>query len=75
LADDRLMAFMVALATDPMRLEAWLENAEGAMIAAGLDEAERAVVRSGDPRTIYGRLTNTALPSSTPPASLPTKDP
>lgn len=71
---DRLMAFMVSLATDPMRLAAYLEDAEAAMIAAGLDEAERAVVRSGQPRTIYDRLTGAALPSAVAPASLPPKE-
>lgn len=68
------MAFLVALATDPMKHEAYLADAEAAMLAAGLSEDERAIVRSGDQRTIYTRLTNPALPSSSPPVSLPSKD-
>ena len=74
MAEDRLMAFWVAMATDPMKHEAFLREPEAAMDAAGLDAAERAVVRSGDARTIYTRLTNTALPSAPPPpAVLPGK--
>ena len=73
MAEDRLMAFWVAMATDPMKHEAFLRDAEAAMDAAGLDAAERAVVRSGDARTVYARLTNTALPSSSTQAALPGK--
>jgi hypothetical protein len=72
--EDRLMAFWVAMATDPMKYEAWLREPEAAMAAAGLDEVERAVARSGNARTIYTRLTNVALPSPPPPpAALPGK--
>ena len=72
--DDRLMAFWVALATDPTKHEAWLRDAEAAMDAAGLDEAERAIVCSGNARTIYDRLTRAALPpAAPPPAALPEK--
>ncbi len=75
MAEDRLMAFWVAMATDAAKHEAFLRAPEAAMDAAGLDAAERAVVRSGDARTIYERLTHTALPSAPqPPASLPGKD-
>jgi hypothetical protein len=70
-AEDRLMAFWVAMATDPMKHEAFLREPEAAMEAAGLDAAERAVVKSGNARTIYARLTRAALPSA--PASLPGK--
>ena len=74
MAEDRLMAFWVAIASDPMKHEAFLRDPDAAMAAAGLDEAERAVVRSGNARTIYARLTNTALPSAPPPpAALPGK--
>jgi hypothetical protein len=73
-AEDRLMAFWVAMATDPMKHEAFLRDAEAAMAAAGLDAAERDVVRSGNARSIYARLTHAALPSAPPaPASLPGK--
>ena len=75
MAEDRLMAFWVAMATDPMKHEAFLRDAAAAMDAAGLDAAERDVVRSGNARTIYARLTHMALPSAPPaPASLPGKD-
>lgn len=75
MAEDRLRAFWVAMATDPMKHEAFLRDPEAAMDAAGLDAAERGVVRSGDARTIYARLTHTALPSAPPAAaSLPGKD-
>jgi len=74
-AEDRLMAFWVGLATDPMKHEAYLRQPETAMDAAGLDAAERAVVKSGDARTIYTRLTQPALPSApASPAALPGKD-
>ena len=74
MAEDRLMAFWVAMATDPMKHEAFLRDAEAAMEAAGLDAAERAVVASGDARSIYTRLTQPALPSAaSPPAALPGK--
>lgn len=73
MAQDRLMAFWVAMATDPMKHEAFLRDGEAAMDAAGLDAAERAVVRSGDARAIYSRLTDTALPSSPTRAALPGK--
>jgi len=72
--EDRLMAFWVSLATDPMKHEAFLRAPDAAMEAAGLDAAERAVARSGDARTIYTRLTQAALPAAPPaPASLPGK--
>jgi hypothetical protein len=74
-AEDRLMAFWIAMASDPMKHEAFLRDAEAAMDAAGLDAAERDVVRSGNARTIYTRLTDPALPSAPPaPAALPGKD-
>lgn len=74
MSGDRLMAFWVGLATDPMKLEAWLRDPAAAMDAAGLDEAERAVVASGQARTIYERLTRGALPPAAPaPAALPEK--
>lgn len=74
MAEDRLMAFWVAMATDPMKHEAFLRDAEAAMAAVGLDAAERDVVRSGNARAIYARLTRAALPSAPPaPASLPGK--
>jgi hypothetical protein len=72
--EDRLMAFWVAMATDPMKHEAFLRDAEAAMDEAGLDTAERDIVRSSDARAIYARLTRTALPEAPPaPASLPGK--
>lgn len=72
MAENRLMAFWVAMATDPMKHEAFLRDAEAAMAAAGLDSAEREVVKSGNARTVYARLTHAALPPT--PAALPGKD-
>lgn len=75
MAEDRLMAFWVAMATDPMKHEAFVRDAEAAMDAAGLDAAERDVVKSGNARTIYARLTHTTLPPAPQsPAALPGKD-
>ena len=74
MAEDRLMAFWVAMATDPMKHEAFLRDAEAAMDAAGLDLAERTLVKGGDARAIYSRLTNTALPSTPTQPALPGKD-
>lgn len=71
MAEDRLMAFWVAMATDPMKHEAFLRAPEAAMDAAGLDAAERQVALSGNPQAIYARLTHKALPASPPPAALP----
>lgn len=73
MAEDRLMAFWIAMATDPMKHEAFLRDPDAAMTAAGLDETERAVAKSGDARTIYTRLTQPALPSAPPQAALPGK--
>ncbi len=75
MAEDRLMAFWIAMATDPMKHEAFLRDPEAAMATAGLDAAEREVAKSGNARTIYARLTHTALPSApSAPAALPGKD-
>ena len=62
------MAFWIALATDPMKYEAFLRDPETAMDVAGLDAAERGIAKSGDARTIFARLTHTALPPA--PAAL-----
>jgi len=73
-AEDRLMAFWVAMATDPMKHEAFLRDPEAAMAAAGLDAAERDIVKSANARTIYTRLTHTALPAApASPVALPGK--
>ena len=53
---DEFHAFLVALATDPTRLGAFIKDPDAAMRAAGVDEVDQVILKSGQPATIYARL-------------------
>jgi hypothetical protein len=53
---DDFHKFLVSLATDPAKLGAFIKDPDAAMTAAGLSEADQAVLKSGHPWTIHGRL-------------------
>ncbi len=52
----RLADFLIALSTDPRRLDAFEADPESAMAAAGLSAVEREAVRSRSPRLIRSAL-------------------
>jgi uncharacterized protein YabN with tetrapyrrole methylase and pyrophosphatase domain len=54
--DSRLADFLVAVSTDAPQRAAFESDPESAMAAAGLTDAERAAVRSRDPRHIHAAL-------------------
>jgi hypothetical protein len=54
--DSRLADFLIALSTDPRRLDAFEADPESAMAAAGLSATEREAVRSRNPRLIRSTL-------------------
>jgi hypothetical protein len=53
---DEFHKFLVGLATDPAKLGAFIKDPDAAMSAAGLSEADQAVLKSGHPWMIHGRL-------------------
>ncbi len=66
---DDFHKFLVSLATDPAKLGAFIKDPDAAMTAAGLSEADQAVLKSGHPWMIHGRLSgqSTQLMLVTPP--------
>jgi hypothetical protein len=54
---DEFHAFMVALATDPAQLGAFVKDPDAAMHAAGISDIDQAVLKSGQPWAIHARLT------------------
>jgi hypothetical protein len=53
---DGLKSFLVGLATDPARLGAFIKDPDAELEAAGVDEANRAILKSGNPAAIYGLI-------------------
>ena len=66
---DDFHKFLVGLATDPAKLGAFIKDPDAAMTAAGLPEADQAVLKSGHPGMIHDRLRGqtTQLMLVTPP--------
>lgn len=54
--DSRLADFLIALSTDPRRMDGFEADPDTAMAAAGLSATERDAVRSRDPRRIRAAL-------------------
>jgi hypothetical protein len=63
---DGFKSFLVALATDPSRLGEFIRDPDATMTAAGIPDADQAILKSGNPAAIYGRL---AGPAAAPPAA------
>ncbi|MDE2296946.1 MAG: hypothetical protein KGK18_02155, partial [Burkholderiales bacterium] len=63
---DEFRTFMVALATDPARLGAYIKDPDAAMRAAGISEVDQVILKSGQPWTIHARLSGQRF-SFTPP--------
>jgi hypothetical protein len=53
---DPVRSFLVALATDPARLGAFIKDADAEMKTAGLSAEDQAVLKSGNPGLIHARL-------------------
>src|SRR4051812_32725547 len=75
---DKLLAFMVAVATDPIKLGIFIRDPVVAMAEAGISEVDQAVMKSGNPLIIHARLSGQKF-SFTPPGdpsiqSIPTPD-
>jgi hypothetical protein len=51
-----IKSFLAALATDPARLGAYIRDPDGELAAAGIAEADRAILKSGDAPAIHARL-------------------
>ena len=70
-ASDSFRTFMVALATDPARLGAFIKDPDAAMTAAGLDPVDQVVLKSGDPGTIHARLSGQRFAFASPSTPTP----
>jgi hypothetical protein len=57
---DPLVLFLVRLATEPPALAAWLANPADVEAAAGLDAADRALLRAGSAAQLAARLSRAA---------------
>ena len=64
---DEFRAFMVALATDPAKLGAFIKDPDAAMKEAGIGEVDQVILKSGHSWTIHARLSGQRF-SFTPPA-------
>ena len=62
---------MVALATDPARLGAYIKDPDAAMREAGITDVDQVILKSGQPGTIHARLSGQRF-SFTPPTPMPT---
>ncbi|HWT12755.1 MAG TPA: hypothetical protein VN231_08390 [Allosphingosinicella sp.] len=49
-------SFLVGLATDPARLGAFIKDPDSELERAGVSEADRAILKSGNPAAIYGLI-------------------
>ena len=65
-APDEFRAFMIALATDPAQLGAYIKDPDATMSAAGISDVDQAILKSGQPWTIHARLSGQRF-SFTPP--------
>jgi hypothetical protein len=57
---DDFHKFLVGLATDPAKLGTFIKDPDASMKAAGLSDADQAVLKSGHPAIIHGRLSGQA---------------
>src|SRR5262245_39187363 len=65
-AGEKFRAFLVSLATDPARLGQFIKDPDSAMRAAELSTEEQALLKTGNPAAIYGRLTDQPTPTAAP---------
>jgi hypothetical protein len=68
---DEFRSFLVALATDPGKLGAFIKDPDGSMAAANIDPVDQVILKSGQPWTIHVRLLGQKF-WFTPPAPTPT---
>ncbi len=64
---DEFRSFLIALATDPAKLGAFLKDPDAAMQGAGIDEVDQVVLKSGHPATIHARLMGQRFSFTPPP--------
>jgi hypothetical protein len=64
---DPFRGFMVALATDPAKLGAFIKDPDATMTAAGIEDVDQVILKSGHAATIHARLSGQKF-SLTPPA-------
>ena len=55
-SDHPLRRYLVKLATDPGELGRFIKDPEKSMESAGLSDEEQAILKSGNPAAIYGRV-------------------
>ena len=53
---DKVTAFLVGLATDPAKLGRFIQSADAELDAAGIDAADRAILKSGNAAAIHARI-------------------
>ncbi|HEV2815819.1 MAG TPA: hypothetical protein VGW40_01150 [Allosphingosinicella sp.] len=53
---DKVTAFLVGLATDPAKLGRFIQSPDSELEAAGIDQADRAILKSGNPAAIHARI-------------------
>jgi len=53
---DKVTAFLVGLATDPAKLGRFIQSPDAELEAAGIDEADRAILKSGNAAAIHARI-------------------
>ena len=68
---DALKRFVVELASDVLRLSAFMDNAKGAMDGAGLSAEDQAIFTAGDQNRLYAYLKGLELPPPVPPPPPP----
>jgi len=66
---DEFRSFLVALATDPAKLGAFIKDPDGAMQNAGISDVDRVILKSGQPWAIHARLSGQKF-SFTPPSQV-----
>ena len=73
-SDHPLRRYLVKLATDPGELGRFIKDPEKSMESAGLSDEEQAILKSGNPSAIYGRVAGGAGGArgaySTPPVTV-----
>ncbi|MGA2129544.1 MAG: hypothetical protein ABSG76_25720, partial [Xanthobacteraceae bacterium] len=64
---DEFRSFLVALATDPAKLGAFIKDPDGSMGAADIDPVDQAILKSGQAWMIHSRLLGQKFSFTPPP--------
>src|SRR5437016_13239208 len=72
-APDEFRDFMIALATDPAQLGAYIKNPDDAMRKAGISDVDQVVLKSGQSWMIHARVSGQRFSfAASTPAATPT---